>query len=222
MVKLLKPKLLRRSKEMLENNYKIPREILDGFKKKTYYPEEFIDYSPEKVGFILSGEVYAVRYQGGYKYVYPEVLKAGNFLGIMKHINNNTGNWDLEAKSRCIILEIPINHFEKYVTSDKESYSKVLKKHFNFLTRGTEGFFIRILGGTKAFFAYTLYCIFETSEKITFYKYTEFCNIIYSNKTMLYKITKEFEEGGVIKREKGSITVVNPELLKGYFKEYLY
>lgn len=207
---------------MLGENYKIPREILDRFKKKTYYPEEFIEYSSEKIGFILSGEIYAVRYQSGYKYIYPEVLKAGNFVGVINYISNDTGNWDLEAKNRCVILEIPTNDFEKYITSDKKNFSKVLKKHFQFLTRGTEGFFIRVLGGTKAFFAYTLYCISETNERVTFNRYTEFCNIIYSNKTMLYKVTKEFEERGVIKRNKGFITIVNSGLLRDYFKEYLY
>jgi len=36
---------------MLGENYKIPREILDRFKKKTYYPEEFMKSSSEKIGF---------------------------------------------------------------------------------------------------------------------------------------------------------------------------
>lgn len=207
---------------MLKNNYKISKDILDGFLKKTYYPEEFVEVSSEKVGFILSGEIYAVRYQSGEKYIYPDVLEAGNFVGIMNYLGTDTGKWDLEAKNRCVILEIPINDFEKYITSDKKNYSKVLKGHFQFLAKGAEGFFIRLLGGTKASFAYTLYCIFKNNKKITFNKYTEFCSIIYSNKTMLYKVTKEFEESGVIKRNKGFITVVNPNLLKGYFEEYLY
>lgn len=201
----------------------IPKEVRNKLIKKNFNGGEFISYgSNGKVGLLLKGEVIAVRYQEDQRAIFPKVLRAGDLIGISFLLLDSDLDFELEARTNVTILEIPEDLLNKYILSDLSVQVDQLKKINSYLLQSTRGFFIRIHGGTKAYFAYVLYIVSECEEVIYLRRYTELSNVIFSNKTMFYRLIKEFKEKGIIEKTKNTLVVKNRKLLEPYFEEYIY
>lgn len=201
----------------------IPKEIQKTLIKKKFSRGEFISYgSNGKIGLLLKGEVIGVRYHDDQRAVFPKLLRRGDFLGISFLLLDGDLDFELEARTDVDVLEIPEDIFKKHVLSDLNVHINLLKKINSYLLQATRAFFIRIHGGTKAYFAYILYTFSEHEDVVYLKSYTEISNVIFSNKTMFYRLVKEFQEREIIEKNRNTLVIKNRKLLEPYFEEYIY
>jgi len=202
---------------------RIPEEIRKKLIKKKFNRGELISYgSNGKIGYLLKGEALGTKYHEDQRTVFPKLLREGEFLGMSFLLLDGDLDFELEARTDIEVLEIPESIFERYILSDLNIQIKLLKKVNSYLLQGTRAFFIRIQGGTKAYFAYVLYLFSEHEDVVYLKNYTEISDVIFSNKTMFYRLVKEFEERNIIEKTRTTLIIKNRKLLEPYFEEYIY
>ena len=200
----------------------IPENQRHRIKKVKYDRNEFLYYNEKnKFGVILEGSVVLVRYQDDQELFYPYTLKSNDILGLGRYFEK--GDWETIVYSEVLIaLEVPVDLMEKYLLSNSDFYNSIMKKRDKFLKIGVRGFFIRLYGGVKAYLAYLLFLYSEDTNIVSFDRYIDIMKVLFSNKAMLYRVTRELIEERAIIKERKRIVIIDRNLLKAHFEDFIY